>query len=119
MDEEAPRLAAGSDFVRERRRHALARIAPRLRSEPDDVSEKLPFEEVVAALGRPGETDLGVQRLALETIVGTVDRRSTAFDRAFQPVSAEVRVVERLLGGLRPPSSEDDTMVHQILKEMQ
>ena len=28
-------------------------------------------------------------------------------------------VVERLLGEVRPPSSEDDTMVHQILKEMQ
>lgn len=28
-------------------------------------------------------------------------------------------VVERLLGELRPPSSDDDTMVHQILKEMQ
>jgi hypothetical protein len=28
-------------------------------------------------------------------------------------------VVERLLGELRPPRSEDDTMVHQILKELQ
>jgi hypothetical protein len=28
-------------------------------------------------------------------------------------------VVERLLGELRAPSSEDDTMVHQFLKEMQ
>jgi hypothetical protein len=28
-------------------------------------------------------------------------------------------VVERLLGELKPPSSADDTMVHQILKEMQ
>lgn len=28
-------------------------------------------------------------------------------------------VVERLLGELRAPTPEDDTMVHQILKEMQ
>jgi hypothetical protein len=27
-------------------------------------------------------------------------------------------VVERLLGEVRPPSGDDDTMVHQILKEM-
>jgi hypothetical protein len=28
-------------------------------------------------------------------------------------------VVERLLGEVRPPGSEDDTMVHRLLKEMQ
>ena len=28
-------------------------------------------------------------------------------------------VIERLLGDLRPPSADDDTMVHQILKEME
>ena len=28
-------------------------------------------------------------------------------------------VIERLLGDLRPPSAGDDTMVHQILKEME
>ena len=27
-------------------------------------------------------------------------------------------IVERLLGEVRAPSSEDDTLVHQILKEM-
>jgi hypothetical protein len=91
MDEQPPKLAVRSDFDRERRRRALARIAARLRSEPDDVSEMLPFEEVVAALGRRGESDLGVQTIALDTIVGTIDRRSTKFDRAFRPVSDEVR----------------------------
>ena len=49
-----PQADAESDFVRQRRRRALARIAARLRSEPDDVSVMLPFEEVVAALGRRG-----------------------------------------------------------------
>jgi hypothetical protein len=28
-------------------------------------------------------------------------------------------VVERLLGEVRPPSRHDDTMVHQILEELQ
>ena len=27
-------------------------------------------------------------------------------------------IVERLLGEVRPPSADDDTMVHQLLKEM-
>jgi hypothetical protein len=84
-------MAAGAAFDRERRRRALSRIAARLRSEPDDVSAMLPFEEVVAALGRRGESDLGVQQVRLDTIVGTVDRRPGSFDRAFRPVSDEVR----------------------------
>ena len=84
-------MAADAGFDRERRRRALARIAARLRSEPDDVSAMLPFEEVVAALGRRGESDLGVQKIALDTIVGTVDRRVSTFDRAFRPVSEDVR----------------------------
>src|SRR5918912_3998721 len=85
------RQAAESDFARERRRRALSVIAARLRSEPDDVSPMLPFEEVVAALGRRGEADLGVQEIPLDSIVGTVDRRPGAFDRAFRPASAQVR----------------------------
>jgi hypothetical protein len=86
-----PQADAESDFVRQRRRRALARIAARLRSEPDDVSVMLPFEEVVAALGRLGETDLGVQLIELDSIVGTVDRRAATFDREFRPVSVDVR----------------------------
>jgi hypothetical protein len=78
-------------FDRERRRRAFSRIIARLRSEPDDVSAMLPFEEVVAALGRRGESDLGVRTIQLDTIVGTVDRRSGGFDRAFRPVSGEIR----------------------------
>jgi hypothetical protein len=84
-------MAAEAGFDRERRRRALSRIAARLRSEPDDVSAMLPFEEVVAALGRRGESDLGVQKIPLDTIVGTVDKRAGTFDRTFRPVSEEVR----------------------------
>jgi hypothetical protein len=90
MDTGSPQQDARSDFARERRRKALGNIAARLRSEPDDVSVMLPFEEVVQALGRVGESDLGVQAIALDTIVGTVDRGGE-FDRAFRPASDAVR----------------------------
>jgi hypothetical protein len=86
-----PPSDAHSDFVRQRRRQALSSIAARLRSEPGDVSVMLPFEEVVHALGRRGERDLGVETIALHSIVGTVDRRRGEFDRSFRPTSAESR----------------------------
>src|SRR3954465_6336001 len=80
-----PEADAKAVFARARRRQALSSIASRLRHEPDDVSVMLPFEEVVAALGRRSQRDLGVQRIPLDSIVGTVDRRRGEFDRAFRP----------------------------------
>lgn len=68
----------------------MSRLAARLRLEPDDVSAMLPFEEVVAALGRRGERDLGLQSITLESIVGSVDRRRGEFDRRFR-ASSDVR----------------------------
>jgi hypothetical protein len=85
-----PRADAASDFGRMRRRRALSILAARLRGEPDDVNVILPFEEVVAALGRRGERDLGLQTVPLETIVGSVDR-ARDFDRSFRPTSAKAR----------------------------
>jgi hypothetical protein len=82
---------ARSDFTRERRRRALGRIASRLRFEPDDVSVMLPFEEVIAALGRRSQVDLGVQTIRLDTIVGSVDRRGGEFDRDFRPAVTGTR----------------------------
>ncbi|MEA2284080.1 MAG: hypothetical protein QOJ21_123 [Solirubrobacteraceae bacterium] len=82
-----PQEDAKSAFARERRRRALSNIAARLRLEPDDVSVMLPFEEVVAALGRRAEHDLGVQPIPIDSIVGTVGRRRGEFDRAFRPSS--------------------------------
>ncbi|HET8979752.1 MAG TPA: hypothetical protein VFN87_16445 [Solirubrobacteraceae bacterium] len=90
-DTGSPQQDAQSDFARERRRRALSRIISRLRMEPDDVSTMLPFEEVVAALGRRSERDLGLHSIPLDAIVGTVDRRHTEFDRQFRPVSSGVR----------------------------
>lgn len=74
MDDQLPIIATETGFDRERRRRTLSRIVARLRAEPDDVSAMLPFEEVLAALGRRGEIDLGVQTIALDTIVGSADR---------------------------------------------
>jgi hypothetical protein len=86
-----PQQDAQSDFARERRRRALSKIVSRLRSEPDDVSVMLPFEEVVEALGRRSERDIGLQTISLESIVGSVARRRGEFDRNFRPASTGVR----------------------------
>jgi hypothetical protein len=85
-----PQSDAENDFLRARRRQVLSRLAAWLRREPDDVSEVLPFDEVVAALGRTGERQLGLRVVALESIVGSVDR-TTEFDRWFRPRSQRTR----------------------------
>ena len=61
-----------------------------MRGEPSDVNVILPFEEVVAALGRRGERPLGMQPIPLDAIVGSVDR-TREFDRSFRPTSTRVR----------------------------
>jgi hypothetical protein len=85
-----PAADAENDFLRLRRRQVLARLAARLRRVPDDVSEILPFDEVVAALGRTGEHRLGLQVIPLDSIVGSVDR-TRDFDRWFRPRSGRSR----------------------------
>lgn len=89
-DTGSPQTDAQFDFSRERRRRALSRLAARVRGEPGDVGVILPFEEVVKALGRRGERELGLQVIELDSIVGTVDRERD-FDRSFRPTSARVR----------------------------
>jgi hypothetical protein len=85
-----PQADAEHDFLRTRRRQVLSRLASWLRREPDDVSDILPFDEVVAALGRTGERRLGLQVIALESIVGSVDRTKD-FDRSFRPRTPRTR----------------------------
>jgi hypothetical protein len=85
-----PGSDAQSDFSRARRARLLADIGRRLRREPDDVALMLPFEEVMEALGRIGQHDLGLQVVALDAIVGTVDRTAD-FDRGLRPTSARLR----------------------------
>jgi hypothetical protein len=95
--EDPPRVSTGfpesdaqSDFTRARRSRLLADIGRRLRREPDDVALMLPFEEVVDALGRTGQHDLGLKIVPLDAIVGTVDR-GVDFDRRLRPTSARLR----------------------------
>ncbi|NMH93596.1 chromosome partitioning protein ParB, partial [Pseudonocardia bannensis] len=82
MDTGSAQTDAEYDFLRIRRRQVLSRLAAWLRREPDDVSEILPFDEVVAALGRTGERPLGLQVIPLDSVVGSVDR-TRDFDRYF------------------------------------
>jgi hypothetical protein len=90
VDTGFPDQDAHTDFSRARRRHRLADLAARLRREPDDVNVILPFDEVVAALGKRGERRLGLQTIPVDSIAGTVDR-TREFDRSFRPTSRRVR----------------------------
>jgi hypothetical protein len=83
-------LDAETDFQRLRRRHVLSDLARRLRGEPDDINLILPFDEVVAALGRAGEQQRGLQTIELRSVVGSVDR-TRDFDRRFRPTSNRLR----------------------------
>ena len=82
-----PGADASDDFLRARRRQTVRRLT---RGMGGDVDLILPFEEVIAELGRVGERDAGHQVVQLEDIVGTVGR-GAEFDRAFRPTSSQVR----------------------------
>jgi hypothetical protein len=85
-----PQSDAQDDFLRARRSAVLSRIAGVLRRQPEDVGAVLPFDEVIAALGRVGERDLGVQIIPIDSIVGSMDR-TRDFDRRFRPTTQRVR----------------------------
>jgi hypothetical protein len=85
-----PGVDAQHDFLRARRRATVAKLAARLRGEPDDVGVILPYEEVIGALGFASERSIGLRVVLLDAIVGTVDRERD-FDRSFRPTSARVR----------------------------
>jgi hypothetical protein len=92
---------ARDDFLRARRRQALSSIRRRLHGRSATYDVLLPFDEVVAALGRRGEVDLGEQIIEVDSVVGSVDR-TTGFDRLFRPTSDEVeRRFERINVALR------------------
>lgn len=85
-----PSADAENDFTRQRRRAELARLSAWLTRQPADVNTVLPFDEVVAALGKTGESFLGLVVVEVSTIVGSVDR-TRDFDRYFRPTSARIR----------------------------
>jgi hypothetical protein len=109
-----PRADVEDDFLRARRRQVLARLGQRLRREPDDVNLILPFDEVVAALGRVGEQRLGLRTIPLSRIVGSVDSMRD-FDRQFRPTSSRVRDRwERLALAQRRGESVPPIDVYQV-----
>ncbi len=85
-----PDADAQADFSRARRRAWLGRAVSRLRLQPDDVTQVLPYDEVVRALGEIGRRELGLLPVPTETIVGSVDRAGE-FDRSFRPTTSSSR----------------------------
>jgi hypothetical protein len=109
-----PRADVENDFLRARRRQVLSRLVQRLRREPDDVNLILPFDEVVAALGRTGERRVGLRTIPLDHIVGSVDS-TRDFDRRFRPTSNRVRERwERLALAQRRGESIPPIDVYQV-----
>jgi hypothetical protein len=105
---------AQDDFLRARRRLALSRLRRWLRREPGDIDHILPFEEVVAALGRLQERDAGHQTVALDAIVGTVDR-ARGFDRHFRPTTPQVRARwERIAAAMRRGESMPPVDLYKV-----
>ncbi|MCW3009813.1 MAG: chromosome partitioning protein ParB [Solirubrobacterales bacterium] len=107
-----PASDAQDDFTRARRRQAIRRLGRRFERGGEDIDVILPFDEVVAELGRVAERDLGLKLIELDSIVGTVDRGGAGnFDRRFAPTSSRVRVrwerIAELMrrGGSLPPIS--------------
>jgi hypothetical protein len=96
-----PESDAAAAFARERRRASLARVASRVTRKRHNELAMLPFTDVVAALGRVAEHDLGLREIALDSIVGTVDRRSGEFDRLFRPRSHRLQCRWRAIAAAR------------------
>lgn len=101
MDTGFPAADSRDDFARARRNAILTRLAARLRLHSGDLDVLLPFDEVVSALGRRGETRLGLQMVDLDLIVGSTDRVN-GFDRRFRPTNELARQrFERLAQAVR------------------
>jgi hypothetical protein len=75
---------AADDFTRIRRRQTWSRLSRKLRRRPDQETELLDFDDVVAPLRHAGRRNLGLHNLDIDTIVGSVGRVGD-FDRWFCP----------------------------------
>jgi len=85
-----PATDAQHDYLRARRRHVLGRLEAAVRRDARHDATLLSFDEVVDVLGRAGGCDLGIQSIALESVVGSVGR-CTDFDRQFRPAARSLR----------------------------
>ena len=90
LDTGFPQADVENDFLRARRHQVLATLTRILRRQPQDSDRLLRLDEVAGALGWGGERHLGLQTIALDTIVGTVDSPHD-FDRHFRPTTGRVR----------------------------
>lgn len=114
MDTGFPSEDAQTDFRRARRRSSLAKLGRWVTGQAGDVNVILPFDEVVEALGRTGERELGLQTIPLDSIVGTVDRVRD-FDRRFRPSSGHVRSRwERMAEAMRRGKSFPPIKVYRV-----
>lgn len=114
METGFPAADSRDDFARARRNAILTKLAARLRLRSGDLDVLLPFDEVVAALGRRGERPLGRRTVPLDDIVGSVDRR-TGFDRRFRPTSDVARArFERIAEAVRRGASVPPIDLYQV-----
>ena len=114
MDTGFPAADSRDDFARARRNAMLTRLAGRLRLRSGDLDVLLPFDEVIGALGHRGEQHLGLRQVALDDIVGSVDRR-TGFDRRFRPTSDAARHrFERLAAAVRRGQELPPVELYQV-----
>ncbi|UJA21390.1 ParB N-terminal domain-containing protein [Thermoleophilia bacterium SCSIO 60948] len=105
---------AQNDFSKARRRQVFSDLAGRVRG-GGEVGTILPFDEVIAAVGRRGERRLGLQVIPLDSIVGTVDRSRREFDRSFRPTSRRVRQRwERIAKAMRRGESLPPISVYRV-----
>lgn len=113
-DTGSPRADAEADFLRVRRQQLLANVAGKVRGHGEDSSQSLPFEEVVAALGRVSERNMGIQEIPVANIVGSVDKVRD-FDPKFRPTSGRSRQRwERIALALRTGQTIPPIDVYQV-----
>lgn len=109
-----PAADSRDDFARARRGQTWSRIAGRLRGRSRDLDLMLPFDEVVAALGRRGEQRRGLRTVPVDAIVGSVDR-AHVFDRRFRPTSQLTRTrFERIAEAARRGQDLPPVVLFQV-----
>jgi hypothetical protein len=114
MDTGYPDADSRDDFARARRRQQWSRVLARLRGRSGDLDVMLPFDEVVAALGRRGQQYRGLREVPLDAIVGSTDR-TRGFDRFFRPTSALGRQrFERIAAAVRRGEDLPPIDVYQV-----
>jgi hypothetical protein len=114
MDTGYPDADSRDDFSRARRRQQWSRVLARLRGRNGDLDVMLPFDEVVAALGRRGQQYRGLLEVPLDSIVGSTDR-TRGFDRFFRPTSALGRQrFERIAAAVRRGVDVPPIEVYQV-----